>query len=77
MHFAIILYLLTHWKHMTNFENINILFELMKVKHCPKNIGVTILVWECLKFYTIVVMQTIEFVVHKLIMSLCFMMKWN
>lgn len=36
VHFAIILYLLTHGKRMTNFENISILLELMKVKHCPK-----------------------------------------
>jgi hypothetical protein len=31
-----------------------------------KNIGVTILVKECLKFYTIVVMQATEFVVRKI-----------
>jgi len=31
-----------------------------------KNIGVTILVGECLKFYTIVVMQATKFVVHKI-----------
>jgi hypothetical protein len=38
------LYLLTHGRHLTNFENMCTLFEFLKIKHCTKNIGVQILI---------------------------------
>jgi hypothetical protein len=34
--FVVILYLLAHGKHMTNFENMTYFMNLLKVKHYPR-----------------------------------------
>jgi hypothetical protein len=76
LQFVAILYLLTHGKLMSDFENMGFLLDLLKIKHCHIKIWCINIWWVMVKvFHTIIMKVPSLHWINKAIFLLCLVMK--